>query len=141
MTLFVLDTDILTLLESNHPVVRERCDSYQAQELALTVITVEEKLTGWYTLIRKAKKPEQLLHAYHRLAEAIDVVKPLRILRFSQTAFQRYEALKGQKLRIRKMDLCIAAIVLDADATLVTRNTQDFSKIPGLSFEDWTKPD
>ncbi len=35
------------------------------------------------------------------------------------------------------MDLKIACIVLEYDATLLTRNTVDFAKVPGLRFENW----
>jgi tRNA(fMet)-specific endonuclease VapC len=35
------------------------------------------------------------------------------------------------------MDLKIAAIVLARGATLLTRNTADFRKIPGMDTEDW----
>jgi tRNA(fMet)-specific endonuclease VapC len=63
MNLFVLDTDMLTLLEEAHPVVCKKVSEISAAELAVTVVTVEEKLTGWYTLIRRAKKPDQFIHA------------------------------------------------------------------------------
>jgi tRNA(fMet)-specific endonuclease VapC len=46
--------------------------------------------------------------------------------------------LQKAKLRIGTLDLKIAAITLAHDATLLTRNTADFGKVPGLKFEDWT---
>jgi hypothetical protein len=58
MNLFVLDTDMLTLLEVAQPAVCKKARSVSPEELAVTVATVEEKLTGWYTLIRRAKKPD-----------------------------------------------------------------------------------
>ena len=45
----------------------------------------------------------------------------------------------GTEYQTRKMDLRIAATVLDRDGVLVTRNTKDFKQIPGLVFEDWSK--
>jgi lipopolysaccharide transport system ATP-binding protein len=35
------------------------------------------------------------------------------------------------------MDLRIACIVIEHDAVLLTRNTVDFGKVPGLKFENW----
>jgi len=48
MSLFVLDTDVLSLLQRGHPIVVQRCASKPASELAITVISVEEQLSGWY---------------------------------------------------------------------------------------------
>jgi len=42
-------------------------------------------------------------------------------------------------VRIATLDLRIAAITIANNAVLLTRNTSDFSRVPGLTFEDWTK--
>lgn len=62
-----------------------------------------------------------------------------QLLDFSEQAVDRFEELKGQRLRISTMDLKIAAIVLTEGATLLSRNLRDFGKVPGLQVEDWTK--
>ena len=48
-----------------------------------------------------------------------------------------YEALKRMKLNVRKMDLRIAATVLEHGGVLATRNVRDFQRVPGLLIEDW----
>lgn len=55
----------------------------------------------------------------------------------AQTVFQRLHA---QRMRIGTLDLRIAAIALSREATLVTRNRQDFAGIPALNIEDWSLP-
>ncbi len=41
-------------------------------------------------------------------------------------------------LNVRKMDLRIAAVVLEYGGVLVTRNVRDFQRVPGLPIEDWS---
>ena len=110
-----------------------------ADQLAVSVITVEEQLTGWYTKLRRAKKRDQLARAYDRLANAVSFLSGLQILPFPEPTIERYEDLRATHRRIGKNDLRIAAIVLEHAATLVTRNIQDFQQIPGLKIEDWSK--
>ena len=45
---------------------------------------------------------------------------------------------KKLKLNVRKMDLRIAAIVLEHRGVLVSRNLRDFQRIPNLLVEDWS---
>ena len=61
MALFVLDTDILTLFERAHALVVSRVAEHDPAEIAVSVVTVEEQLSGWYTQLRQAKRPERLV--------------------------------------------------------------------------------
>lgn len=138
MNLYVLDTDTLTLLEDGHPVAGRRFLEHPLGEVAIAVLSVEEQLSGWYTQVRKAKRPERLAWAYRRLAETVSFLAHLRILTYNEAAMQRYEQLRKRKIKIGRMDLRIAAVVLEQGAILVTRNVRDFRQIPGLSLENWS---
>ena len=60
------------------------------------------------------------------------------ILAFTVPAIQRYHHLKKLKLNVGKNDLRIAAVTLEAGATVVTRNLRDFGRVPNLQLEDWS---
>jgi tRNA(fMet)-specific endonuclease VapC len=112
-------------------------DARKAGELAITIISVEEQLRGWYSALRKVSRKDQLAHAYQRLAEALPIFARWPALSFTELAIDRYHALVARKLNIGRMDLRIAAIVLENNAILVTRNTRDFSRVPNLVIENW----
>jgi len=139
MKRYVLDTDILTLYQSGHSEVVRHVQNCPAGHLAVSVISVEEQLTGWYTKLRRAKKRDQLARAYHRLALAVSFLFSLKILPFPEPAIARYEDLRVAHRHIGKNCLRIAAIALETAAILATRNLQDFQQIPGLQIEDWSK--
>jgi tRNA(fMet)-specific endonuclease VapC len=61
----------------------------------------------------------------------------MRILDFDTACEQRFTALREQRIRIGSRDLRIAATALVHDLTLVTRNRQDFARVPALRMEDW----
>jgi tRNA(fMet)-specific endonuclease VapC len=60
------------------------------------------------------------------------------VLPFDATAAAVYDTLAAQRVRLRRMDLRIAAIALAQGLVVVTRNTRDFRRVPGLQIEDWT---
>ena len=138
MKLFILDTDTLSLQHRGHSFVCENVGLHDAEDLAISVITVEEQLSGWYTMLRKAKSVSNLARAYARLAECVESVSDLRVLTFDEACIQRFNMLHRLRTGVRGPDLKIAATVLQFDGTLVTRNTRDFAKIPGLRFVDWS---
>jgi tRNA(fMet)-specific endonuclease VapC len=62
----------------------------------------------------------------------------MRILTYDEAAIRRFEGLRKAKIKIGRMDLRIAAVVLEQGAVLVTWNARDFKKVPGLPIEDWS---
>jgi tRNA(fMet)-specific endonuclease VapC len=140
MSLYVLDTDTLSLYEKRHPAVVEQVTARSKSDLvAITIISVEEQFTGRYALLRKADTPAKLAAAYLLLTETMQALAKLRILTLTEAAAERYVKLTALKLNVGKMDLRIAAIALENGATVVTRNTRDFGRVPGLVIEDWAQ--
>jgi tRNA(fMet)-specific endonuclease VapC len=137
MSLYVIDTDILTLYETGHQRVCQNVAARQPSELAVTVISVEEQLLGRYAQVRRVRQPDQVARAYEPLAATVRFLGGLRILSFPETAIRRYEQLKALRLNVGKKNLRIAAIALDNSGTVVTRNLRDFQRVPGLTVEDW----
>jgi tRNA(fMet)-specific endonuclease VapC len=135
---YLLDTDTLSLYGNGDEIVGQRVDSTPLGQLSISVITVEEQLAGWYDRLRTANTPEHLVAVYDRLALNVELIRQFQILRFTSSAHARYEALRLQKLNVRKYDLRIAAIALENGATVVTRNVRDFERVPDLRVEDWS---
>jgi tRNA(fMet)-specific endonuclease VapC len=138
MSLYILDTDIITLLRFGHPAVSQRVARHSAGDLAITIITVEEQLTGWYTQLRRAKNSKSQARGYQHLTDQVKFIAQLSIISFTEPAILRYEPLKSQKLKVGKKDLAIAAIVLEIRAVLVSRNSGDFKRVPNLQVQDWS---
>lgn len=138
MIRYILDTDILTLLQERHPVVLARIAGEHPDESAITILTVEEQMSGWYRQLRRAKSPAALAKAYAFLTSTVRSLAKLPIVSFGESAILRAKTLSSQRLNVRKTDLSIAAIALELGATVVTRNVRDFRRVPGLTVEDWS---
>ncbi|MEX2308887.1 MAG: type II toxin-antitoxin system VapC family toxin [Pirellulales bacterium] len=138
MSLYVLDTDILSLFQLNNRVLCQRVFQCRSQDLAVTIISVEEQLRSWFTLCRRAKRRSELAYAYERFTRNVRSLVDMQILSFTEQAIGRFQVLHRMKLGVKANDLRIAAIALEISATVVTRNRADFGRIPGLPIEDWS---
>lgn len=138
MTIWVLDTDHVSLFQRGHPSVVKRVNSISARNLAVTVITLEEQMYGRLNQIKRAKNTDSLTEAYLKLRATVDYFNSIQLLDFDRVAYSYYLELLNQKIRIGTQDLKIGAIALSIKGILVTRNIKDFQKIPNLVFEDWS---
>lgn len=139
--MFILDTDHISLFQRHDPHVTARVLATLPQELATTVITVEEQLRGRLDRVRRARSDVEVVRAYRNFLATSLYFCTTRIIGFDERAQAIFRRLRAQGIRIGTQDLRIATIVLSQDATLVTRNVRDFDAIPALNMKDWSLPE
>lgn len=138
MSLRILDTDHVSLLERRDTLVVDKFSRSRAGETAITIITWEEQMRGRLNVIRQATSSEQRVLAYSRLLSTIRFLQNFPIINFDAMADRNYMQLQAQKIRVGTQDLRIVSIALSCSAVVVTRNHKDFGKVPNLMLEDWT---
>lgn len=142
MTLYVLDTDHLSLFERRHPAVSKRILNTRRSSLdtlSTTVVSMEEQLKGRLAQISKAAAvTDELILSYERLKVTFRMFSSLNVLEYGIAADIRFREFRKAGIRIGTQDLRIASIALSSNGVLVTRNRRDFEKVPGLSFQDWS---
>jgi tRNA(fMet)-specific endonuclease VapC len=90
----------------------------------------------------------ELLYGAHRSAHQAQTLiqvqafcRPFQSLAFDDRAAEEYGRIRahldGLGTPIGPNDLMIASIALAHGLTLVTHNTSEFSRVPGLKLEDW----
>ena len=139
MSLWVLDTDTLTLLLHHHPGVTAQALIHPQESVTVSIVTVQETFMGRYNKIKQARRPHQLIAAYGQLEASVKLLHAILLLSYDSAAAERFAVLQRTYRRLPKNDLQIAAIAISQAATLVTCNFADFGQIDGLALEDWTK--
>ncbi|WP_225902705.1 type II toxin-antitoxin system VapC family toxin [Pseudanabaena sp. PCC 6802] len=136
-----MDTDHLSLYERGYSAIRDRIFAVQQNTddaLFITVISVEEQFAGRLAQIRKATTPQNLISAYKYLRNTFVLFSDLEILDYDTRADERFREFRKTGLHIGTRDLRIAAISLVNAGILLTRNSRDFEKVPGLMIQDWS---
>ncbi len=139
MSLWVLDTDTISLFFRGQAAVEERVEGTDPGDLCLTIVNVEEILSGWYAEIRRTKNDAQLVRVYRSLQQAVEFVGQTRILPLDDASPGVFHTLRRTHRRVGTNDLRIAAIALSNRAALATCNLRDFRPIDGLKVEDWSQ--
>ncbi|NJM47130.1 MAG: type II toxin-antitoxin system VapC family toxin [Alkalinema sp. RU_4_3] len=139
MTLWILDTDHISLWQRQHTPLLTKLDEIGVENIAITVITVEEQFRGRLDMVRRANSEASRLSAYGWIRETTLFLGQIsQVLAWSPEAERIHGELKQRRVRIGAQDLRIAAIALACGGTVVTRNRRDFGQVPGLVIEDWS---
>lgn len=130
---WLLDTNICVFLIKRRPAaVLVRLGRLDIATVGVSSITVVELEYG----VAKSSRPEQ-----NALALAA-LLAPLTVHPFADAAAAVYGTLRASLERAGtptgSMDLLIAAQAVATGHTLVTNNTREIRRIPGLLVEDWT---
>jgi tRNA(fMet)-specific endonuclease VapC len=139
MSRYLLDTDIITLIQFGHATAVRRLSAQNDADVALSAISFQEQMRGWLGRLNKLTAPDQLADWYDRLVvRMFPLWRRYQLLPFSLAAIQRFQQLRALRLNVGLMDLRLAAVALENNLTVVTRNVRDFGRVPGLQTEDWS---
>lgn len=130
---YLLDTNICIYVINNRPPhVIQRFRRQALSSVAVSALTVSELAFG------TAKSGSQ-----RNLATLEKFLAPIDILPFDESCAWQYGQLRAHLNRngtpIGSIDQLIAAHALAIDAILVTNNTREFQRVPGLRLENWAE--
>jgi tRNA(fMet)-specific endonuclease VapC len=106
-------------------------------DVVTTIICIEEQTRGWLAEIKASRNPDAEILAYTHYQEHVETSARWVILPWETEASELFRKHRKDGIRIPTLDLKIACITITHDALLLTRNTGDFSHVPGLRFENW----
>ena len=126
---FLLDTNAVIAMLQGDPGFLARLRRYQPEDFAVPAIVAHELYYGAY---RGQRRDDNLARVEALWFEVLD--------------FDREDARESGRIRallaaagtpIGPYDILIAGQALARNLTLVTHNTREFGRVPGLPVEDW----
>ena len=129
---YLLDTDACIALIKNRPeAMRSRLSRLSTEEVGISGIVAAEL---WFGVAHSQKKRQNEAALKDFLEYAILLDWPCAA---APLYGQIRTGLQKKGTPIGAMDLLIASHALFLDAALVTNNTREFERIPGLKIENW----
>ena len=131
--MILLDTNIcIHIINARPPAVLQRFRDYRMGEIGLCSVVAAELAYG----VAKSGST--------RNRQALEMfLAPLVILPFDEAALWVYGDLRAELERrgtpIGSLDTMIAAHAISQHSTLVTNNTREFARVPGLALENWVQ--
>ena len=132
--MYIVDSNTcIYFLNGKYQSVRDKFLSTSPKDIKISSVVKGELLLGAFksqTREQTAKKVEKFL-------------KPFDVVDFSDKMAYDYAEIRATLEKsgnsIGANDLLIAATALNKKATLVTHNTDEFSRVQGLDIEDWVE--
>ena len=130
---YVLDTNTCIAALRLHRTVLTRLLRVPPGQVSVSAMTVAEL---WFGALQSD-------HPARSRATTDAFLAPFRRLPFAEAAAEHYATarrhLEAAGTPIGERDLVIAATALAHDLTVITNNTRQFGRVPGLRVEDWSR--
>jgi tRNA(fMet)-specific endonuclease VapC len=131
--ILLLDTNTCIYLIKQHPPeVLRKFNEYAVGDIGISSVTAAELHFG----VQKSQRPEENRRALEQF------LLPLTVADFDENVAAAYGHVRAQLEKqgtpIGPLDTLIAAHAFCLDLTLVTYNTREFERVPGLEVENWT---
>jgi tRNA(fMet)-specific endonuclease VapC len=126
---FLLDTNAVIALLKGDKTFLKKLQRFSPQDFAISSIVVHELLYGAY---KSARVDENVARI-----QALQIVALDFDLNDAASAGLLRAALAKSGTPIGPYDVLIAGQAIARKLILVTHNTREFSRVPGLKFEDW----
>ena len=129
--MILLDTNIcIYIINMRPPEVLARFREYRLGEIGVCSVVAAE--LAYCVAKSRSARNRSALEMF---------LAPLEVLPFDEAAVWAYGDLRASLERegqpIGALDTMIAAHALSVDAPLVTHNTREFARVPGLRLENW----
>ena len=133
--MILLDTNIcIHIINARPAAVLQRFRQYRMGEIGICSVVAAELAYG--VAKSGSSRNRQALEMF---------LAPLNICPFDEAAVWAYGELRADLERrgtpIGSLDTMIAAHALSQQAALVTNNTREFARVPGLHLENWVAKD
>lgn len=131
---YMLDTNICIYSIKHKPEqVFLRLQEHEPADICISSVTYAELVHG----VEKSQAIEK-----NRLALAL-LLSNIEILNFDANAAESYGKIRAdlekQGTPIGPLDMMIAGHAKSLNYTVVTNNTKEFNRVPGLKFENWAE--
>lgn len=139
--MFLFDTNHISVWQRGEGLEYEklcsRLERYTGDQFYVSIVSFHELLNGWNAYMTKRRGSESLVRAYAKFEAILRDFSAMQLLPFDRKAAETLDHLISRNLRVGSMDLRIASIAISNRMILLTQNTVDFERIPGLQIADW----
>lgn len=141
MTGYSLDADTVNGIVRGNERLLRRLRAVPPADRWVCTIVVEEVLGGQISHVNTLRSRHRPFGRESRfLADLVVVFATFHILPYTDEAEALYQSWPAKQKRIGPNDCRIAASALTSGLTVITGNGKDFSTIPGLAWQDWSRP-
>ncbi len=129
--IYLLDTKVCIAAMKGNPLVQGRWRGHVPSDCGISTVSLYELYSG----IVRCRQPAEEQVKVDRL------IQPMSLIPFDEEAAKRTADVRWLLQQTGQMigpyDLMLAGQALALGMILVTHNTKEFQRVPGLMLEDW----